>query len=669
MGDMPTISLESPVSILIGVGPKKKELLNQAGISTIKDLLLFLPYKYLDATQITPIAHLQLNQVTTIKAKVVKHFVAGMGKNQQSRSFYSRKSFILITIADKTGTLSLTFFNQPYVVKTLEIGKEYLFLGKISAYKNRLSLTNPVFEPVESKNSQVHLGRIIPIYSQANQLSTRWLRQILYQILFSLEVRLPEYLTQHFSNQKLKAEKIMPREEAGLEVHFPSTLDKAFQARRRLAFDELWEVFLQLARQKAKRQQQPAAAIIHHQQSLNFLKDFQQVAPFKLTDSQIKACQDIAKQLSQNFPSHHVVQGEVGSGKTLVAAYALTNLAYHNHQAIYLAPTTILSQQHFETISPIAKKLNLSCELWTANQKSDSQAQILIGTHALIQPNVNLKPSLVISDEEHRFGVAQREFFWQFSPKPHLISMTATPIPRTLAKIMFTQDSVSYLTGIPGKEQKIKTRVFPHQKLADHFSWLQKQVLTDHIQAFLIAPFISPSQVPGFENISSAQELYLSAKKAMPKIKIAVLTGQQSVAEKNKILEKMHQDKIDVLVATPVVEVGIDLPKAAVITITSAERFGLAQLHQLRGRVGRQGQPGWCFLVPSQNTDHIDRLKQLESITDGQRLAELDLKSRGVGEFIGTKQSGWNTLEIATWFDLQLIEQVKRLQNQIKLVQ
>lgn len=648
---MADISLDSSIGILPGVGPKRRQTLEAAGLKTLRDLLLYLPFRYVDASEITPIAQLDPPQTVTLHATVVKHFpVRNRGK----------RSMILTTIADDSGQMTLSFFNQPFAMSALKIGERYAFTGLVKLYKNRPSLSNPAYEPLNRENL-VHTGRIIPIYPQTKELSMRGVRQLLYQALFSAHLRLPEYL----QAETIEQEKLMPRDEALAEVHFPSTLAQAKAARRRLAFDELWTLFQAMDEQEKKRRHQRVKRSLSLRQLEKNLGDFEACLPFPLTNSQKQACREIATSLSQAYPTNHLVQGEVGSGKTVVAAFALTQMAQQGCQALYLAPTTILAEQHWHTVGPIAEKLGLTCSLWTSSDKQDEQADIIVGTHALLQSKSSFQPGVVVSDEEHRFGVKQREYFWQESVKPHLISMTATPIPRTLATLLFQgQEEASFLQAIPGKEKHVTTRVFAVNKLRDHFTWLEKTVTTSDQQAFLIAPFIHPSETEGFESVFDAHSLFSLAQQSMPQARVALLTGEQSEKEKNRLLEEMRLGKYDVLVATPVIEVGIDLPQASIITVTSAERFGLAQLHQLRGRVGRQGQASWCFLVPSPGATNLDRLKQLEHIQHGNELAELDLQLRGAGEFLGTRQSGWDTLEIASWFDLPLLQQVSRLQTQ-----
>lgn len=648
---MTTISLETSVRSLPGVGPAHLAALNDAGIETLQDLLLYLPFRYVDASRQKLIAHLQPNETATFVAEIIHH---------HKLMTRQRRKMNLVTVRDESGEMTLTYFNQPYVEQNLKRGEWYSFTGQIKEFRGKPQMTNPTYESTQRES--IHTGRIIPQYPQTAELKTRWLRTLLFTVIKKLNLRLPEYLP----TKVVQQEELFPREQASELVHFPEEMSQAKLARRRLAFDELWNIFEQIAEQERQRQKEQASTSVPEEASQQLLQEYQSITPFPLTESQLQASRDILQQLEKSYPTYHVVQGEVGSGKTLVAALALIAGAKQGKQSLYLAPTSILAQQHFMTLSTLAQKSGLTCSLWTSAHKDDQNADIIVGTHALLAHQDKFQAGVVVIDEEHRFGVEQRQQYWKSSPKPHIVSMTATPIPRTLATVLFGQQSTSYLELIPGKEKHIKTRVMPVQKMKDHFSWLQSEVQKTKTQAFLIAPLINQSEVEGMENIQDAKSLYELAKKSLPQLKVGLLTGKDTAEHKKEVLRQMAEQELDVLVATPVIEVGIDIPNASIITITSADRFGLAQLHQLRGRVGRMGQESWCFLVPTAGSSTSSRLKKLEEIHDGQALAELDLQTRGVGEFLGTRQSGWDTLEIASWLDLDLVQQVKKIREILK---
>lgn len=643
---------QQSLSTYPGIGPKRTAQLAEMGLQTMGDLLSYLPYKYIDASRKTLIAHLPLHETVTIEAKVEVCKVV--------RTRFG-KSFVSVQISDESGELTLTYFNQPYIAKQLQEGEWYAFTGKVGSYKNRLTLTNPSFESLDT-DDQIHTGRIIPVYGQHENLKTAWLRKTLYGLLKMFRSEIVEYLPAEVQER----EGLMPRDEAFWQSHFPESMEHARAGRRRLAFDELWTVFAELRRQDRAQRSKPTQTTLNIATVTSHWKKFQKASPFPLTDSQRQSCQKITECLVQGHPTSHIVQGEVGSGKTLVAAFALTAVAAAGDQALYLAPTAVLAKQHFETLQPIAAALGLSVSLWTAAEKHDPKSHIIVGTHALLASQQQFKPGVVVIDEEHRFGVAQRQQYWQQDPQPHLISMTATPIPRTLAHVLFGEQASSFLELIPGKEKNITTRMFLADRLEKHFLWLDEQIAHEQTQAFVIAPLISASDADGMTDLYDATSLFARLKTVLPNRRIALLTGQTPAKEKTAILAKMQAHELDVLVATPVVEVGIDIPRASIMTITSAERFGLAQLHQLRGRVGRAGQVSWCFLIPSPGVPPLPRLKQLETINNGAELAEIDLANRGVGEFLGTRQTGWDTLQIASWLDLDLLRQVKRVQTEIE---
>lgn len=645
------MQLDHSVQLLPGIGPKKAQELAEVGIQTLRDLLQHIPFRYEDATKVVTLSNLEVGQLVTVEAEVtaVKGF--------RTRS---RVPMVQVNILDEVGDeLTLTFFHQPYVAKQLKVGASYAFTGKVGEFRGRPTLTNPNYEPLE-KEHRVHTGRVLPVYPQHKSLSSVWLRRIMPTLLSQKNLLPQEYLP----TEMLKKSQLVARPQAWEKIHLPETIEEAQHARKRIAFDELWEIFDVLAAEQAERQKYTARTMVDEGEIDAFRKKFEKALPFPLTPSQQKAIETLSQQFLKNSPFRQFVQGEVGSGKTLVAAFALMLIAQKQGQSLYIVPTTVLAEQHYQNLLPIAQKLDLELSLWTGSTKGSSDASIVIGTHAFLHHTEKFSPDIVVIDEEHRFGVQQREYTWDEHHPPHILTMTATPIPRTLAHVLYGDHEVSFLDPIPGKERTITTRVFSPTKLDAHFSWLSEQIERGE-QAFVITPLIEPSDTELFADVYDATTTYKRLKKEYSHLRIGLVTGRTKPAEKQKILEKMRTKKLDILVATPVIEVGIDIPDASIITILSAERFGFAQLHQLRGRVGRKGQSGWCFLVPSPGKD-AQRLRLLETTHNGQALAELDLKNRGAGEFLGTKQTGWDGLRVATWMDLPLIELVKDLHSQKK---
>lgn len=645
---MPAFRWDQPVADLPGIGPKRAEQLASAGITTLGQLMSWVPYTYRDAQSVVPLDQLEAGQWVTIEATV-----RNLSKHRTKQNVpYARVQ--IEALDNPSQKLTMFFFRQPYLQSHLKKGQSYAFTGKTGAFGSSVTLTNPTFEPLD-QDVHIHTGRVLPVYSVLSDLKTTWLRRLMHQAL-EYGIELP---TEYLPEEAIADHGLLHREQAWRAVHFPETLDQARDARRRLAMDELWSILLTYRQQRESEKAFHARLSLTADQLAAFRAQFAQHQPFPPTESQARAFAELDGLLQSSYPQHQIVQGEVGSGKTLVAAYALLAMALHGGQSLYLAPTTILAKQHWTFLQEIARPFGISVALWTAESKDSPDADILVGTHALLSKTGNFAPCLLVVDEEHRFGVGQREHYWSGQQRPHVLSMTATPIPRTLARVLYGDQCVSFLEPIPSKVRRTTTRVVPASKLAAHLSWLDTEIL-DRTPAFLIAPLIGPSTAEDFEDVMSAQQLFTLAKKALPQRRVGLLTGKTTTAEKNELLAAMRDGQLDVLVATPVIEVGIDIPQASVITITSAERFGLAQLHQLRGRVGRAGQESWCFLIPTGGTGN-DRLKALEKLHNGHELAELDLANRGIGDFLGNRQSGWENLDTGLWWDLELLKTTKEL--------
>jgi ATP-dependent DNA helicase RecG len=631
------------------VGPKRAEQLSAIGLATFGDLLKYYPLRHLDASQIVRVVDLQMHAVCTIQVVVRACKLVRVPH---------RNIPLTVIVEDASGQMPLTFFHQPYLVKQLQVGQTYAFTGRVSEFRGHLTMVNPVWEPWGEE--LLHTGRIVPMYSQSGGVKTGALRKLVFQVLTLLGDHLDsgEYLT---PAQRALAD-LLPYSEAIRAIHFPESQSQFRAAQHRLAFDELWPVVAGIEQARRQREQKNVRTILTPTIWTGAWEQFRRALPFALSPSQNEAIALLASGLTKSYPTQFLIQGEVGSGKTLVAAAAAIAMAAAGGQTLILAPTVILAQQHWQTINTIAQKLNIPVALWTGQQQDSAQLHlpIIVGTQALLT-QTQLQPSLLIIDEEHRFGVTQRETPWQSGQTaPHFVSMTATPIPRTLARTLYDAQMVAFLDPLPNKSKQIRTRVTPPHKLDDFWQWLSAQ-LKQNEQVFLVAPFIEPSLTPGWEEVWSAETLAATAKQVLPKQRVGVLTGRSSGEEKTKLLQAMHDHQLDALIATPVIEVGIDIPQVSLMAIFSAERFGLAQLHQLRGRIGRNGQASWCFLVPTTTApvDSLDRLESLAESNNGAQLAELDLKTRGAGQFFGSMQSGWDGLNLADSIDLKLIQSVK----------
>jgi len=637
------MTLQDPIDALKGVGPATTELLSKLNIHTIGDALHHIPFRYNDFRAQKTIAEIKDGDEVTLEATL---------KSITKIALKRGMTLIKAVVEDATGTLGVTWFNQPYLLMTLRKTHRYLFSGKVKLYKGKKTLTSPTVEQVSDREA-IHSGRLVPIYPATDGITTRALRTLLWNTLHDA-VTIPELLPIEIQ----RTYTLLSKKDALAFIHFPENETHIAQARHRLAFEEVYALLQEAANKKHALQlmKVPHQLIADDATQLQF----QDALPFDLTPSQSSAMQDISHDLSQSFPTHRLIQGEVGSGKTLVAAYALYVAAKHNTQSVFLAPTQVLAEQHFQSLAPIFKKLNVHTQLITRETEIDTsiQSSVYIGTHAILEHISELHPSVVVVDEEHRFGVHQRESFWDSAKKPHLITMTATPIPRTVAHTVLADRDMSKLEEIASKKKNITTKVVPEKKRNDAYAWIDTKI-QEGTQVFVVCPLINDSEAETLATVASAEQEFLRIKHTFPHRTVQLVHGKTPKGERSAILNNMRNGSVDILVATPVIEVGIDIPNASIMVIEGAERFGLAQLHQLRGRVGRAGQKAYCFLFPSAGTATTERLNIIQQYTDGNTLAEFDLKLRGTGDLLGTQQHGWDSLKFATWFDEKLIEECK----------
>ena len=643
--------MDAPVTSLSGVGPQRSKELEEMEIKTVGDVIQHLPIRYVDASQTSTLETIQDGELATVHVELTKI---------ETVRRRAGRPFVKVEASDGTDVVQILFFNQPYRAKSLRTGERWAITGKGKRQGSKLSFMNPTMERLGTNYTAIFTGRVLPIYPQHRGITTRWFQKALSELRPYIQTWFPEYLPPI----GLEMANLPTRPHAWESIHFPETGIEAEKARQRLAFDELWEIFAGLENEETSRQNHRSLIQITAEEADQLWQNFLEISPFPPTPTQEAAMLRVLKELQHAWPLRQLVFGEVGSGKTLVAALALMTVAKHGKQALYLAPTTVLAQQHYATVSVLAKKWGLTTSLWLGTEKGNPNDAIIIGTHALLHGSQRFDPALIIVDEEHRFGVRQREHSWGENIVPHHITMTATPIPRTLAHLLYGNQSFSALEPIPNQVRQVTTRVVPQNKLQTHWQWLSEQIANGQ-QAFIITPLIEPSETPGMEEIAAATAVFEQAQTQAPSIRWGLLTGKTSPKDKTAILERLKNHELDAIVSTPVIEVGVDIPDASVITILSAERFGFAQLHQLRGRVGRRGQKSWCFLIPTGNQGS-ERLKTLETIDNGAELAELDLQRRGAGEFFGVRQHGWDGLQVATWFDLALLQKVKEVREKVR---
>lgn len=643
------MDLNSSLSKIPSVGPILRRKFEKLGIKTIRDLFFHVPSRYVDYSQITKIAKLSANETITIHAKIVS-----------LKNIFSRRGLQIQigSVEDDTGKISVIWFNQPYLTKTLYPGRLVSLSGKVGFFSNKLTLNSPDFEIIDSgENSTLHTGRLVPIYPETAGLSSKWIRRTI------LRTTNNQLLTINDPLQKdiLKKYKVENLKEAINDVHFPKTIEEAERGRERLAFDELLNLQLQSQHRKSNWRKNKVA----NKLTVNKLtiSEFIKSLPFELTSSQKKTIDEILNDLGKPVPMNRLLEGDVGSGKTVVAAVGAFVAFANGYQTIIMAPTQILATQHYETLKKLFEKYSVRISLLTSEVKKVEigRSDIFIGTHALIHKKIKFdRVAFVIIDEQHRFGVEQRSHLIKKSGVPHVLTMTATPIPRTVALTTYGDLDLSTLSEMPKGRQKVITWAVPEQKREKGYEWLQSQILSVNAQAFIVCPLIEESQIETMKDIKSVTTEFIKLQKVFRKFKLGLLHGRMKAKEKDKVLSDFRTGRLNILVTTPVVEVGIDIPNATIMLIEAAERFGLAQLHQLRGRVGRSDKKSYCLLFSNFRAGNAyRRLKAMETMHSGFELAELDLKMRGPGEIFGTAQSGFPELKAASWSNYELIKKTK----------
>lgn len=689
---MENITLNTSIGDLKGIGFRYQEALQRKGIKKVKDLLFYFPYRYDDFSAIKPISQLQLGEKVTISATVKQV--------EKKITFRRRMRLTEALVSDNTDSMRIIWFNQPFIAQTLKKGELYRFSGKVDFNSGLLTLNNPSFEKLEGPN--INTAGLLPVYHEDSLLTSRWLRRQIFPLL-SLAKNIPETLPRLL----LENYHLASLPESVREIHRPSGETGKNSARKRLAFEELFLIQLYLGLLKIKWRQNSAWEV---PLNLELIKRFIKKLPFKLTLAQRRAAWEIVQDLVKPYPMNRLLEGDVGSGKTVVAAIATLSAAKAGFQAVILAPTEILALQHFKTL----KKLLLdflpsnSIGVFTRSQRrmggktqqkeefleriKDGQLKIISATHTVLQENVDFnKLALVVIDEQHRFGVTQRSLLQKkISEKknqiPHLLSMSATPIPRTLALAIYSDLELSILNELPRGRQKIITKIITPANREKMYEFIREQVRSGR-QIFVICPLIEDKEenpessytYASYDSrrpvtsLGAGSERYVPTKqeevkavkkeqkilndKIFPDLSVGLLHGRMKGKEKEQIMLDFKDKKIDILVSTSVVEVGVDVPNATVMLVEGAERFGLAQLHQFRGRVGRGEYQSYCLLaLTSGSVTANRRLQALIKSDDGFALAEQDLKIRGPGEFIGERQSGLPDLTMANLADSELIK-------------
>jgi len=660
------IQLSSHINSLARIGKTTNLRFKKLGLETIQDLIFYFPWRYDNFGQALPIKDVAENSTVNI--------VGQIDLIHNRRSFRKKIYVTEALVKDETETIKVIWFNQAFITKTLHMGDTVSLAGKVILQDGQLVLLSPTYEKIsDSHQDLIHTQGLTPIYSTTANLTQKQIRTLIKQNI-SLVKNIADWIPENI-RRKLK---LINLDQALHQIHFPQNENKLREAKQRLGFAELFLRQLQAQITKAELKANQATPIVFQEKTT---RDFVASLPFKLTDDQKKASWEILQDLAKTSPMSRLLEGDTGSGKTLVAIIALLNTAKNNRQAILLAPTEILAEQHFQTVSGLLKKEDITVGLITNSHKKISfeseekkklktqeiinRSQILIGTHALIQPGLSFPHlSLIVVDEQHRFGVEQRQKLLLSDQKnytPHFLSLTATPIPRSLALAIYGDLDISLLKEKPQNRQEIVTKIVKDADRAQTYNFIAQEIKQGR-QAFVICPLIDPSDRLGVKSVK--EEHQKLDKEIFPDITVGLLHGQMKSRNKEKVMRDFLDNKIQILVTTSVVEVGIDVQNASIMMIEGAEHFGLAQLHQFRGRVGRDCYQSYCFLFPGmeddrQNKKSLTRLEALVKYQDGFMLATEDLKLRGAGEIYGTIQSGYPEIKIASLFDSELIKQAQ----------
>jgi len=711
------MELDTRIEAVPKIGTVYQKRLKKFGIKTIRDLLFHFPSRYDDFSEIIKIstARQRLNDIVCIQGRITEI--------ESKHTFKKWMSMTEATIEDETGEVKVIWFNQPYIIKSLREDDCVCLAGKISFYKEGIYLNNPSFEKINNigENDELtHTGRIVPVYPETRGVTSKWLRYIIKPLLYRFAEQMPESLPKEI----VKKYKFLPINEALWQLHFPESFEAADAAKARFSFEELFLIQLNVLKQKIKLMQKRAPEC---KMDADLMKQFTDSLPYTLTDSQKKCAYAILKDLEKSVPMSRLLEGDVGSGKTVVAAMAALSVIKNGHQVAFLAPTEILAKQHFKSVANLLKDVDVNfglltgkdarickntakgkgqAEVFEVSKKSflgdleNGQIDIAIGTHSLIQKGVEFKTlGLVIVDEQHRFGVEQRdELIKGKKLVPHLLSMTATPIPRTLALTIYGDLDLSLIDEMPKDRKKVKTIIVEPGQRKEAYDFIEKEVKEGR-GVFVICPKISAQGGPAsggestnikgpiagsamfvpqnyaipslsslikYETKAVKEEYERLAKDVFPDLRITMLHGKMKPKEKELIMLDFQKGEIDILVSTSVVEVGVDVPRATIMMIEGAERFGLSQLHQFRGRVGRNDLQSYCFLFTT-SPDQLNRkrLKALVESSNGFELAQKDLEIRGPGSLYGTQQWGIGDMAMQGLSNIFLVEKTRAAAKEI----
>ncbi len=646
------IDFDKDIRYIKGVGPTRVALLNRLGIYTLEDILTYFPRDYEDRGKYKLISELENEETAAFKAVVTSRVTETRVK--RGMAIYK------VVARDETGTVVITWFNQSYIKSALTVGKEYIFYGKVKKGIGKVDVQSPIFEEVgKSKN----VGKIIPLYPLTNGITQNVIRGIIENAMKEVDGKfiesIPGWILQKY--------KLCDINFAMKNIHFPNKFEDFERARKRIAFEEL------LTLQVALLQMKNSVKVENNGISFEInehIEDLLESLPYKLTNAQLRVWKEIDSDMQSEKPMNRLVQGDVGSGKTAVAMLAMFKAVRNGYQASMMAPTSILAKQHYLNISKTLAPFGIRCELFTSEitkkkkemlieDLKNGKIDIAIGTHALIEDNIEFRNlGLVITDEQHRFGVRQRGLLSSKGTRPDVLVMTATPIPRTLAFILYGDLDISIIDELPPGRQKIDTFAVRRNMEERVNNFIIKEMKSGR-QAYIVCPLVEESEnMDGLKSVTEQFEYY---KNIFKDFKVEILHGKMKPKEKDEIMARYKAHEIDVLISTTVIEVGVDVPNATIMVVENAERFGLAQLHQLRGRVGRGSFKSYCILKYDSNSDVVkQRMEIMQKSNDGFVISEKDLELRGPGEFFGTRQHGVPEFKVANLFtDIPILKQVQ----------
>ena len=651
-------NLEKEIQFIKGVGPNRATLLNKLGIYNLKDLITYFPREHEDRGNIKTISEVVHGEEALISGYPV-------GRMNEIRI---RKNLTLckLIVRDESGSCQITWYNQSYLKNTFKPNERYKFFGKISRSYGKVEMQSPVFEVA---NQTKNTGKIIPIYPLTYSLTQNTIRKIIETGLDEVEGKLEETLPDYI----LDKYKFYDFNTAIRQIHFPDNFESFNKARKRLVFEELFSMQLALLSLKNKYEIKKPGIEFDKDAKMS---DVINSLPFKLTGAQLRVLEEIDKDMESNKPMNRLLQGDVGSGKTVVALTAAYKAVKSGYQAVIMAPTAILATQHLESFNEILSGFNIRCELLTSGitkkkkeemlaRLANGEIDILIGTHAVLEENVEFKKlGLVVTDEQHRFGVRQRSVIVEKGNNPDVLVMTATPIPRTLALILYGDLDISIIDELPPNRKKIETFAVTKGMEQRVNNFIVKNI-EEGRQCYVVCPLVEENEEIDAKSVMEIYENY--KKNIFPNYRVEYLHGKMKAKEKDAIMEEFKNGNIDILISTTVIEVGVNVPNSNIMIIENAERFGLAQLHQLRGRVGRGEYQSYCILKYQGNSEIIrERMKVITSSNDGFVISEKDLELRGSGEFFGTRQHGIPEFKIANLFeDIDMLKQAQGIAIEI----